>query len=138
MRSGIKFPLQTAIDETSLRQSTTAAAGTFGAKLNSFDALRQYYFQDAVRLTRNDIDSLAGARSEGLLSLFNNVLNDSPAQTTLAQGRVVTFNSSPLLGRVFGVGVRFDGAGVGATASFKNSPYSIHVLPIPDHNDAQS
>ena len=127
MRSGIKFPLQTAIDETSLRQNTTAAAGAFGAKLNSYDALRQYYFQDAVRLTRNDIDSLAGGRSEGLLSLFNNVKNDSPAQTILGQGRVVTFNSSPLLGRVFGVGVRYDQAGVGATVSFKNSPYSLRL-----------
>ena len=127
MRSGIKFPLQTAIDETSLRQNTTAAAGTFGAKLNSFDALRQYYFQDAVRLTRSDIDSLGGARSEGLLSIWNNVLNDSPAQTSVAQGRVTPFVSSPLLGRVFGIGVRFDMAGVGATASFKNSPYSMRL-----------
>jgi hypothetical protein len=127
MRSGIKYPLQMAIDETSLRQNTTAAAGSFGAKLNSYDALRQYYFQDAVRITRSDIDALGGARSEGLLSSFNNVLNDSPAQITAAQGRIVVFNSSPLLGRCFGIGVRYDGAGIGATASFKNAPYSVRI-----------
>ena len=122
MKSGQKFPLQFQIDETSLRQSTTAAAGVFGAKLNSFDALRQYYYQDAVRLTRNDIDALAGARSEGSLSFFNNILNDSPAQT-----RLITFNSAPLLGRCFGIGIRYDQAGVGSTTSFKNSPYSVRI-----------
>jgi hypothetical protein len=122
MRSGIKYPLQFQIDETSLRQSTTAAAGVFGAKLNSFDALRQHYFQDAVRLTRNDIDALAGARSEGTLSFFNNILNDSPAQT-----RLITFPSAPLLGRCFGIGIRYDQAGLGASASFQSSPYSIRI-----------
>ncbi len=123
MKAGQKFPLQFQIDETSLRQSTTAPAGVFGAKLNSFDALRQYYFQDAVRLTRNDIDALAGARSEGTLSLFNNFMNDSPAQAD----RVISFDSSPLLGRCFGIGVRFDSAGIGATTSFKNAPYSLRL-----------
>ena len=121
-RSGIKYPLQFQIDETSLRQSTTAGAGVFGAKLNSYDALRQYYFQDAVRITRDDIDALAGARSEGTLSFFNNVLNDSPAQT-----REITFNSSPLLGRCWGVGIRYDQCGIGATTSFKNAPYALRI-----------
>jgi len=124
MKAGQKFPLQFQIDETSLRQSTTAPAGVFGAKLNSFDALRQYYFQDAVRLTRNDIDALAGARSEGTLSLFNNFMNDSPSE---APPRVITFNSAPSLGRCFGIGVRFDSAGIGATTSFKNAPYSLRL-----------
>ncbi len=124
MKSGQKFPLQFQIDETSLRQSTTAPAGIFGAKLNSFDALRQYYFQDAVRLTRNDIDALAGARSESTLSFFNNTKNDSGAQ---AGAQVIAFGSEPLLGRCFGIGVRFDSAGIGATTSFKNSPYSLRL-----------
>jgi len=122
MRAGIKYPLQFQIDETSLRQDTTAGGGVFGAKLNSFDALRQNYFQDAVRLTRSDIDSLAGARSEGTLSYFNNILNDSPAQA-----RLITFPSAPLMGRCFGIGIRYDQAGVGASASFQSSPYSIRI-----------
>jgi hypothetical protein len=121
-RSGIKFPLQMAIDETSLRQSTTAGAGVFGAKLNSFDALRHYYYQDSVRMTTEDIDALGGARSEGTLSFFNNILNDSPAQS-----REITFNSSPLLGRCWGIGIRYDQAGVNASASFKNSPYAVRI-----------
>ena len=122
MRSGIKYPLQFQIDETSLRQSITAAVGVYGQKRNSYDALRQYYFQDAVRLTRDDIDSLAGARSEALFSAFNTVLNDSPAVASQ-----VTFVSAPLMGRVFGIGVRFDQAGVGGSASFRNAPYSYRL-----------
>ena len=121
-RAGIKFPLQMAIDSTSLRQSTTAAAGVFGAKLNSFDSLRQYYYQDAVRMTTEDIDSLAGARSEGTLSFFNNILNDSPAQA-----RLIAFNASPLLGRCWGIGIRYDQAGINASASFKNSPFAVRI-----------
>lgn len=122
MRAGIKYPLQFQIDETSLAQSVTAGAGAIGQKLNSFDALRQYYFQDAVRMTRDDIDSLAGGRSEGLFSQFSNTLNDSPSLDS-----AITFPSAPLMGRVFGMGVRFDQAGIGSSASFRNSPYSYRL-----------
>ena len=122
MRAGIKYPLQFQIDETSLSQNVSAAVGSFGTKLNSYDALRQNYFQDAVRMTRDDIDSLAGGRSEGLFSLFSNLLNDSPALST-----TTPFASAPLMGRVFGMGVRFDQAGIGSSASFRNSPYSYRL-----------
>ena len=121
LRAGQKFPLQFQIDETSLRQSVTAV-GPSGQKISGFDSLRQNYFQDAVRLSSFDIDSLAGARSEGLLAFFNNIANDSPTQT-----RQTEFDASPLLGRCFGIGVRYDISGIGSSASFKSSPYSYRI-----------
>tara|TARA_R110002096_G_scaffold79948_3_gene187709 strand:- start:2241 stop:3626 length:1386 start_codon:yes stop_codon:yes gene_type:complete len=123
MRSGIKYPLQFQIDESGLRQVVQPAGGAgVGTRLSSYDALRQYYYQDSVRLTRNDIDALGGARSEGLLPWFNNVLNDSPS---LAQ--VINYPSNPAMGRCFGIGVRYDQAGIGSSASFKSAPYSFRL-----------
>jgi len=131
MRSGIKFPLLFQIDETSLRQTTTAGAGVNGARLVSFDAMRQYYYQDAVRVIRDDIDALGGARSEGLMGYFATVANDSPAQIT-APNQEITFTSSPSLGRCFGIGVRYDQSAMGMTASFKQSPYSFRITSALD------
>ena len=122
MRSGIKFPLQFQIDSTSLRANITAASGVWGTKLSGYDSLRQYYYQDAVRLTRSDIDALGGARSEGLLPFFNTTLNDSPAQA-----RDIPFLGAPALGRCFGIGIRYDQAGIGSSASFKSAPYSFRI-----------
>jgi hypothetical protein len=129
MRNGVKYPLNFAINETQLAQNLSPAPGAGslnGARLSSYDTLRQYYYQDAVRMTRDNIDAMGSARSEGLLRFFSTVENDSPSQV-IAPQQIIQFPSSPAMGRCFGIGIRYDGAGIGNTASFKQSPYSYRV-----------
>jgi hypothetical protein len=117
LKGGVKYPLMYEISSQVLVDGTGPAADPY---LNSsYESLRQWNFQNAVRPLTRTLDCLGGARSEGL--------SVGAWGTGAGEQTGVTAIENTKNDRVYGIGVRFDAIQNGSTTSFKGMPYSFRI-----------
>jgi len=121
MRGGVLFPLQFQLDENEVINENAAVANPFA--LSAYDAQRQYYFAMSIRpRTSNAVDQLAGQNSENFATA------NADTQHNSVTNEIV--NADPnYFQNVYGIGIRVgDMLGVGNTANYKNTSYSMRVI----------
>ena len=124
MRGGVLYPLQFQIDENEVVRNNPAVANQFLG--SAYDAQRQYYYSMAIRpRTSSATDQLAGQNSENFATA-----NGGTSQNQHNAITSDTFNNTAnYFQNVYGVGIRVgDMLGVGNTANFKQTSYSIRLI----------
>ena len=127
MRGGVLYPLQFQVDENEVIRRNQIIPTPLGGEYASsaYDAQRQYYYAMAIRpRTSAATDQLAGQNSEA----FATANNDSQHNSLTNQAPPIN-GTANYFQNVYGVGIRVgDMLGVGNTANFKNTSYSIRLI----------
>ena len=121
MRGGVLYPLQFQVDENEVVRRNPAVADEYLG--SAYDAQRQYYYAMSIRpRTSAATDQLAGQNSENFATA------NADEQHNSVTSRDV--NGDPnYFQNVYGVGIRVgDMLGVGNTANFKQTSYSIRLI----------
>ena len=121
MRGGVLYPLQFQVDENEVINRNVAVADEYAG--SSYDAQRQYYYAMSIRpRTSAATDQLAGQNSENLATA--NADQNHNAVTNQVINTTNNYHQN-----VYGVGIRVgDMLGVGNTANFKQTSYSVRLI----------
>ena len=121
MRGGVLYPLQFQVDENEVINRNVAVADEYAG--SSYDAQRQYYYAMSIRpRTSAATDQLAGQNSENLATANADVNHN--AVTNQVINTTNNYHQN-----VYGVGIRVgDMLGVGNTANFKQTSYSVRLI----------
>ncbi len=117
LKGGIKYPLMYELNSQVLIDNNGGAQNPY--QYSSFESLRQWNYQNAIRPLTRTLDCLGGARSESL--------NVGAWDTQGAGQTGVSANENTESDRVYGIGVRYDMLQNGSTTSFKGMPYSYRI-----------
>ena len=117
LKGGVKYPMMYSINSQSLIDNNGAAGNPY--QFSSYESLRQWNYQNAVRPLSRTLDCLGGARSEALAV---GAWGAGAGEQTGVTGIENTQGD-----RVYGIGVRYDAISNGSTTSFKGMPYSYRI-----------